>query len=143
MAFVFPTVADFKSYFLRDFPYGVTLDTVTDTDISNAMTQTVVNINQGLFADQAAFNLGYLLLTAHYMVISLQTSSQGVASQFDWLTTGKGAGSVNQSLQIPQRLIDNPEFAFLSKTSYGAQYLIMVLPLLSGQMFSVCGGTQP
>ena len=142
MAFTVPTVADFKAYFVRDFPYGTDpATTVIDQDITNALADSGVNFNQGLFADQASFNIGYLLLTAHFLVMTLRASSQGVSGQFSWLESSKSVGSVSQALSIPQRILDNPEFAYLTKTNYGAKFLMFILPQLSGQMWVSCGRT--
>lgn len=143
MGYIQPGIADFKSYFFRDFPYGTTLSTVTDADITNAMQLAAVNFNQGLFADQQTYQVAFLLLSAHFLVMNLRASSQGIAGQYEWLQNSKSAGSVSEGLSIPQRILDNPEFAMLSKTNYGAQFLLMVLPQLTGQMFTVCGRTNP
>lgn len=143
MGYIQPGIADFKSYFFRDFPYGTTLDTVTNADITNAMQLAAVNFNQGLFADQQTYQVAFLLLSAHFLVMNLRASSQGVSGQYEWLQNSKSAGSVSEGLSIPQRILDNPEFAMLSKTNYGAQFLLMVLPQLTGQIFTVCGRTNP
>lgn len=136
-----PTANDFKAYFNRDFPYGTTLQHVMDADITRALSEAGVKINESLFADQAAYNLGYLLLAAHFLVMNLRAASQGISGQFDWLQGSKSVGSVSESLNIPQRILDNPEFAMLCKTTYGGKYLMFVLPLLAGQIFTVEGGT--
>lgn len=143
MSFTIPTVEDFQAYFFRDFPYGVSLDTVTNQDILNALQDASINFNECLWANQTDFNIGYLNLAAHYMVMSLRASTQGVAGQYDWLTAGKSVGSVSENFQIPQKILDNPEFAMLSKTPYGSKYLSLILPRLVGQIFSVCGRTLP
>lgn len=102
-----PTIAEFKSFFFRDFPYGTTLDKVTDQDISNALSECDVNFNPDFFDSQANYTLGFLLLTAHLMVMSLRSSSQGIAGQYDWLVSSKGVGSVSEGLSIPQRILEN------------------------------------
>lgn len=144
MAFNNPTIPDFKTYFFRDFPYGSDMETsVLDQDIANAYGITNVNVNQDLFADQGSYNIGYLLLSAHYLVMSLRASSQGLSGQFSWNQTQKSVGSVSESMQIPQRIMDNPEFAILTKTNYGTQYLLLILPQLTGQCFIAYGSTRP
>lgn len=145
MGYIQPGISDFKSYFFRDFPYTSDGDLtgVTDADITNAMQLCSVNFNEGLFADQQTYQVAFLLLSAHFLVMNLRASSQGIAGQYEWLQSSKSAGSVSEGLSIPQRILDNPEFAMLSKTNYGAQYLMMILPQLSGQVFIVCGRTTP
>lgn len=142
MAFTNPTIADFKAKFFRDFPYGTTFDTVQDQDITNALNSiSTLNFNTCLFGFQADYTLAYLLLAAHYLVLNLRASSQGIAGQYDWMITGKGVGSVNESIQIPDRILSNPLFAMLSRTPYGAAYLEMMLPMLAGNAVSVRGHT--
>lgn len=139
-----PTVLDFKQFFNRDFPYTDDIETgVTDTDISNAQFQAVAGINPDLFCDQGVYSLGFNLLSAHYLVMSIRNSSQGMQSNGQNLQSGRSVGSVSESLAIPQRILDNPEFAFLYQTGYGQRYLAMVLPQLSGVMTTVAGTTRP
>jgi hypothetical protein len=141
--FTFPLISDFKAQFFRDFNYGTTMDTIQDQDITNALAQAVFNFNYDLFSSQDQVNLAGCFLTAHYLVIDFQNSSQGLASQYNWLLTSKSVGSVSAGYTIPQYILDNPEFAYLSTTGYGVKYLSLIMPLLIGNMFSVFGGTNP
>lgn len=147
MPYIKPTVNDFKQYFFRDFPYqgggSPDLNFVQDQDITKAMSEASFNFNERLFSSQEKFSLGFLYLTAHYMVTDLQNSSQGIAGQYTWLTTSKAAGSVSEGSQVPQRILDNPEFAMISKTRYGAKYLSLLMPMLTGLVFTVPGRTKP
>jgi len=139
-----PTVANFKTQFLRDFPYGTDINTsVLDADIVNAFNQVDITINQQLWGSQTAFTLGYLLLAAHFLVLTLRSSSQGLNGQYNWAQNSKSVGSVSESFSIPQRILDNPDFMAYTKTNYGSQYLNLLWPKLSGQMFSVMGRTKP
>lgn len=139
-----PSVADFKSYFDRDFPFGEDIETeIRDQDISKAFTMTNVNFSQCLWADQGSYTVGYLLLSAHYLVMNIRASSQGINGQFNFLQNSKAVGSVSEGFAIPQRVLDNPDWAVLMKTNYGAQYLQLILPQLAGQMFAVAGSTRP
>ena len=144
MAFTNPSVSDFQNYFTRDFPYGTDPNVaVVDSDITKAFGQTNINFNPDLWADQDSYTIGYLLLAAHYLVIDLRMSSQGLSGQYNWIETSKAVQGVSQGFSIPQRILDNPEFAMLSQTNYGAKYLNLVLPQLSGQIFNVYGRTLP
>jgi hypothetical protein len=140
--YIDPTIADFKSYFVRDFPYGSTLDVVIDQDITNALADAKFNINQGLFGSQSNYTLCFLLLSAHYLVTNLRNSSQGIAGQYAFLQASKGVGSVSESSNIPQRILDNPELSMLCKTNYGAKFVQFLLPQLTGQVFTVRGHTK-
>lgn len=143
MAYTNPDVTSFKDYFMRDFPYGSTTDDVMDSDIVKAETQASIFINQCLFGNQGIYDIGFLLLSAHFLVMNLRASSQGVSGKYTWLQTGRSVGSVSESIAIPERIESNPEFAMLSQTNYGASFLFMVLPQLSGNMVAVFGGTNP
>lgn len=144
VAFTNPSVADFKAFFDRDFPYGTDPNlSILDTDIAKAFTFTNINFNQDLFGDQGSYNIGYLLLTAHYLVMNLRASSQGINGQFNFLEQSKGVGSVSQSFAIPQRILDNPDWAMLTKTNYGAQFLQLIIPQLAGQIYISYGSTRP
>lgn len=144
MAYTNPSVDDFKTYFNRDFPYGTDIDTsVTDTDIGKAFQLVNINVNQDLFSDQSSYSIGYLLLSAHYLVMNLRSSSQGISGQFNFLQQSKSVGSVSESFGIPERVMANPDWAILCKTNYGAQFLQLIIPQLSGQAFFVYGTTRP
>lgn len=144
MAFSNPSVADFKSFFTRDFPYGSDPTTsILDSDITKAFTFTNVNMNQTLFADQGSYAIGYNLLSAHYLVTNLRASSQGINGQFNFLQVSKNVGAVAEAFGIPQRILDNPDWAMLCKTNYGAQFLQLILPQMAGQIFNAYGSTRP
>lgn len=140
MAYTNPSVADFQAYFFRDFPYGTDPNVaVLDQDIAKAFQMTNINIPQGLFASQSNYDVGYYLLSAHYLVMNLRQSSQGINGQFAFLEQSKSVGQVTAAFAIPQRVLDNPDWSVLMKTNYGAQYLQILLPALAGQMYSVAG----
>lgn len=141
--FTQPTVSDFKNYFVRDFPYGLTQQNVMDSDIARAQDEANFNFSPQFYDSQINYNIGFNYLTAHFLVMDLRASSQGVAGQFSWLTSSKSVASVSEGIAIPQRILDNPEFAYLTKTPYGTKYLMLLLPQLSGQMFTVWSRTNP
>lgn len=143
MAYLNPTVQDFKDYFTRDFPYGTDPETsVLDSDIVKAYGQTNINFNPDLFANQESYTVGYLLMAAHWLVVDLRMSSQGISGAYSWIVQSKSVGSVSESFAIPQRILDNPEWAMLAQTNYGAKFLQLMIPQMSGQIFSVFGGTR-
>jgi hypothetical protein len=140
MAYNNPSVADFQGQFVRDFPYGTDPNNdVLDSDIAYAFQFANMMINPDFFGSQGSYTVGYNLLAAHFLVTNLRASSQGINGQFSWLQTNKNVGSVSEAFSIPQRILDNPELAVLTKTNYGIQYLSIVLPQLTGQMFGVFG----
>lgn len=146
MAYQNPSVEDFKAYFSRDFPYSSDpSEGVTDTDIAKAYQLTNTMINQRLFTSQSNYTLGYLYLSAHNLVLSIQESSQGLAGggSANWLEQSKSVGNVSQSFAIPQNILNNPMFAMYTKTTYGMRYFQMVYPYLIGPNFIAFGRTNP
>lgn len=138
MAFTNPSVAQFQAQFPRDFPYGTDPNiSVLDSDITAAFQRANVLTNQALFADQGTYTFCYNLLSAHYLVLNLRASSQGINGQYNFLQNSKGVGQINEAFAIPQRILDNPLFSMLTKTNYGAQYLEILSPKLLGQMGAV------
>lgn len=143
MSYINPDLTDFKAYFIRDFPFGINIEeNVLDADITKAMNQAEVEINQGLFSSQNEYNIGFELLSAHHLVMNLRSSSQGLSGQFSWLQGSRSVGSVSESISIPDSILINPLYAYLSKTNYGAQYLMMVYSYLVGAVYMTPGGTQ-
>jgi len=116
---------------------------VLQTDITNAFNMVDITINQGMWGTQTSYTFAYNLLAAHFLVLNLRNSSQGINGQYNWAQQSKGVGPANESFAIPQRILDNPDFMQYTKTSYGALYLQLVWPQLSGQTFTVCGMTKP
>jgi len=142
MAYVNPDADDFKAHFVRDFAYGSTETTVMDADINKALAEAAVNFNSALWDSQDTYTIGYLYLTAHYLVMDLRASSQGMAGSYSWLGTNKSVGSVSEGYTVPQKILDNPYLAMISKTNYGAKYLSMLLPRLIGNVVHTHGRTQ-
>ena len=141
--FTAPTATYFKAFFTRDFPYSTSDTGVMDADITRALTEAGFKINPAFFGSQEKYSYGYLLLAAHCMVMNLRASAQGIAGSYSWLEASKGVGSVSQGFSIPDQILQHPVLGMLSKTTYGAQYLEFVLPLMAGQIFTVEGTTQP
>ena len=137
------TVADFKTFFARDFPYGATDAQVMDADISKALVTAKINFNEGLWSSQDAFSQAFLYLSAHYLVVSIRSSSGGLNGQYAGNTTSKGVGSVNESYQIPDRVKNNAFLAGLYTTQYGAIYVQLITPRLVGHVMTIIGATTP
>ena len=143
--YINPDYQTFASYFYRDFPFNNSDPNtgVLELDVNNAFQMTNFNINQALFSCQSNYTTGYLLLSAHYLVSNLRNSSQGINGKFTWLEQSKGVGAVNSSYAIPQRILDNPYWTQLVTTTYGQQYLQLLMPQLTGAMTISYGRTLP
>jgi hypothetical protein len=139
-----PTPAEFKSYFLRDFPYAPSSDPnslkyITDGDISKAIGEALFNFNSGLGSESQA-TVMFMYLAAHYLVLNIRMSSKGLDSQADLLAQSKSVGSVSVGYQIPDKIAKNPVFAAYMTTAYGAKYLELAMKYLIGRA-SVATGT--
>ena len=143
MAFIVPTVAEFKAEFDRDFPYGTVDTTVKDSDITKAIRFAGTNINEAIFVDQAEYTMCYLYLAAHHLVTNLQASALGTAANFNWLTESKSVGEVAETYVIPAWIRENKLLGYLTTTQYGAKYCSVVGPRLVGNMASYHRDTLP
>ena len=146
MAYAAPTIADFKSEFVRDFPYSnndTDVSKVMDQDIQRALDMAGINFNDALWESQLIYTKAFLLLSAHYLVDNLRASSQGVSSQYAGNTSSKSVGNVSESYAVPEKVMKNPALAGLYTTRYGAQYVGMISPRLVGHVMTVMGGSKP
>lgn len=144
MGYSNPSVDDFKSYFARAFTFSAdpTLG-VTDDDITRAFQLTNTQINIEFFPDQSTYTIGYLNLSAHFLVTSLNAFSGGIVGGRIGIESSKSVGSVSQSFHIPEYYYKNPMWARFTSTPYGLWYLEMIYPYTIGRMTYVRGSTRP
>lgn len=116
---------------------------IQDDDITRAFQEAEISFNQGLFGTDDQIKMGYLYLTAHYLVNDIRTSMQGISSVGEQTVSSRTVGSVSESYSIPDHYVDNPTFAFYTKSGYGLKYLNMVFPRLRGNFGVVDGTTMP
>jgi hypothetical protein len=143
MPYTRPIVSDFKTFFDRDFPFGGAndLDHIRDQDVTKALGEAELEINESLFYSQDEFTNGYLYLTAHLLSTNLLASSQGVNSQPSWLTNSKSVGNISESFTIPATITDNVYLAGLASTRYGLKYVMLIVTKLVGGVSSIDGAT--
>ena len=141
--FVPPTVAQFKAQFYRDFPFlpasnpdTTNLNFVQDVDVQGAITLAGININPAFWPDQPTYTLVYNLLAAHYLVVSFQNSSTGLGGSAGWVTQHQNVDAVQNTYTVPKEIMAWPEFATISKTRYGQEYIGLCMPYIRGQMFA-------
>lgn len=139
------TVDDFKGWFSRDFPYSQSGDLtgITDNDILKAFAEANMNFNPTLFSTDDEKRLGFLYLSAHYLVIDIQNSSQGINGRYEGIMSNKSVGSVSVGYTIPDWVMASPIYSLLSQTRYGMKYLSLIIPLLIGNIGVVKGATHP
>jgi len=144
MSYDKPTVAEFKTFFARDFFYDADpTKGVTDGDIQRAMLEGEFTTNLSFCDSQQMYTMWYLYAAAHFLVTDLRASTAGINGSYTWLTQSKSVGSVSESFAIPQKILDNPRYAMWTKTNYGAKLLHMMLPYLVAPIFTVFGRTNP
>lgn len=149
MAYVFST-PEFKEFFQRDFPFQpedlpVDLEMyIQDSDITKAVMKSRAYYKVCWFSDDEEMQkLAMFYIVAHILCIDIKTSSMGLNGKFEWPINSKSVGSVSASYTIPAKFTDDPYYSWLTSTSYGMEYLVMILPCATGGMFVVPGFTYP
>lgn len=119
------------------------LSKVRDEDIEDAFKDAQFNVNPGLFGSQSDFQRAFGYLAAHMLVEKMLMAGEGLASQYNWLTTGKSVGDVSESFEIPETIAKDPLLSGFSKTRYGSMYLSIITPLLIGNMGTLFRQSMP
>lgn len=112
---------------------------VSDLDITNAYAEACISFNEGLFSDDE-IKLVYLYLSAHYLVNDLNAGGQN-SSGSSGMVSSRSVGNVSEAYAIPQKYLDNINYIFYTKSSYGLKYLNLVVPRLAGNIKTVSGAT--
>ena len=137
------TISEFKSYFARDFNFAPADDQgnidqyIVDADITKAITESVLNFNDGLFNDPATI---FMYLVAYTLVVNLQNSAKGISSQAKFPINSNSVGGVSISFAIPERYAKDAFIQQYTKNGYGMKYLSLILPFLTGNI-ELIGGT--
>lgn len=116
---------------------------VLDSDITKAFAEAQMNLNQELFTSDANITLGYLYLTAFFLVNDIKTALAGLQSTGSQPLTARTVGSVSESYAVSPYYLNNPLYLFYNKNGYGQKYLAMIQPMLVGNVGVVCGTTLP
>jgi hypothetical protein len=143
------TIADFKDRFDRDFIFGLTLDTVRDKDITNALTQAATVFNAELWTTEEVKE-AFLMASAHFVELNVRAAGglsavnmgRAVNSTGDGVIQSKSVGGVSISYAIPDKVQQSAVLSPLMKTNHGQLYLQMVAPRLAGNMFLVMGRSE-
>ena len=149
MAWIAPTLSDFKSFFARDFNFAPTndpnnLDYVIDADITRAINEGLLNFNTGLYGTDDQVTNVFMYLVAYQLVRNLQNSTKGLSSQAKFPISNKSVGSVSVGYSIPEQYSKNPILSQFLQNGYGAKYLELSLPyLVGGGIRSIEGTTTP
>jgi hypothetical protein len=135
-------IADFKTYFIRDFVYTDEPSGVMDSDLERAFAEASANFNADLFEAPTA-QIAYFYLAAHYLCSALQMALQGKNSVSNFPAASRSVGAVLESYSIPAWVGNNPILSSMSTTRYGQQYLNMIYPRTVGRIGVFAGATTP
>ncbi len=136
--FTLPSISYFKNYFFRAFPYSDDYKKgFLDFDVAIAMQAANNNFRPDIWDNQGEYNESYLNLSAHYLVLKQQADSQGVAGEYEWTTSSKGAAGISKGSAVPTPIMEGALQAALTKTIYGKRYWEMARPRLVGTFYIV------
>ena len=135
-----PTVAQFQTFFNREFPYPPVgtlpnpLDYVQPADITKAIFQALVNFNSGLYGSSDSIMTVFLYLAAFYLTENLKIAQKGIAAQINFPRVSAGVGGVNQSFQVPDKVTKSPFLFAYTANAFGMIYLSFALPQTIGNI---------
>ena len=117
---------------------------VLDSDIEKAYFQAKQFFNNNLFDNETDLLSYICYLIAHYLVIDLQMSQEGVNSTGYYIPNHTTVGDVSESYSNPTNSQGDSFILYqLNQTRYGQKYLSLISPLLVGHFNSVRGTTTP
>lgn len=104
---------------------------ITDNDIQKAIGQALLNANERFGASDEDKIEIFLHLVAFYLVMDLKNAGAGLNSSYAGLVASKSVGSVSESYNFPQWIINNPLYSIYTSNGYGLKYLSLIIPYLS------------
>ena len=117
---------------------------VLDSDIEKAYFQARQFFNNNLFDNENDLLSYICYLIAHYLVIDIQMSQEGVNSTGYYIPNHTTVGDVSESYSNPTNSQGDSFILYqLNQTRYGQKYLSLISPLLVGHFNSVRGTTTP
>lgn len=117
---------------------------VLDSDIEKAYFQARQFFNPALFDNENELLSYICYLIAHYLVIDIQMSQEGVNSTGYYIPNHTTVGDVSESYSNPTNSQGDSFILYqLNQTRYGQKYLSLISPLLVGHFNSIRGTTTP
>ena len=117
---------------------------VLDSDIEKAYFQAKQFFNPALFDNENDLLSYICYLIAHYLVIDIQMSQEGVNSTGYYIPNHTTVGDVSESYSNPTNSQGDSFILYqLNQTRYGQKYLSLISPLLVGHFNSIRGTTTP
>lgn len=151
------TVEEFKSYFVRDFPYGPGTDKVMDADVDRALNEALSVFNAALWTTEEK-PVAFRYAAAHFLVRNIQAAGglsgpgaaggpggggSGASNQGRGPIASKSVGAVSLNYQLPPGLAESAILSQFLTTDYGIRYLQMAAPRLIGGVSVVQGPRDP
>lgn len=116
---------------------------IKESDVNRAFVEAKIVFNQALFGTEAQIKVGYLYVTAHFLVIDMQNAIEGITSKGSQIVNSRSVGSVSESYTIPERFIKDINLNPYTRTGYGLKYLSLVVSKLVGNVKAIKGATLP
>jgi len=114
-------------------------DYIEDDDIENAFDEACMKFRSSLFKNDQEITLGYLYLTAHFLVGDLNAGGSNGGSNAG-IVSSKSVGSVSEGYVIPAWM-QKPQYSFYATSYYGRKYVNMIYSRTRGNMAAVWSGT--
>lgn len=137
------SIAEFKTYFSKDFIYGSDSGQVSDNDITRAMSEADMNYNEGMFDDENTKKMIFYYLTAYYLVVDNENASSQGGSGNSGIVSHRRVRNVEETFAVPKWVLENPLFSQFAQNGYGRKYLNMIYPYLIGRITVVPGASLP
>ena len=144
MASIAPlTVAQFKTAFPREFPFGTVASTsVIDSDVTRAIAEALMVWNDALWGSDAEKQVAFGYAAAHFLALNIQGAGGLKGAGAGLKSTGKGpiltkgVGPVNLGYALPDAFTQSPVLSMFLKTDFGVRYLQLLAPRAVGVCFS-------
>lgn len=148
------TPQEFRDYFRRDFPFcpfvipegesdpveQVNDECISDSDILRAKSDAELSFRADCL-DADGRKTALLYLTAHYLVLNLRNSADGISSNGGYGEASKSVGSVSVSYNsAPEWMKSNPLISSLQQTGYGQRYFELAYRCMMASRFFIVKG---
>lgn len=137
------SIAEFKTFFTKDFVFGSGEEEVSDADIARAMAEADMSYNEDVFDDENTKKMIFYYLTAYYLVVDINNANTQGASNNGGLLTYRQVRNVSESFKVPKWVEENPMLSMFAQNGYGLKYLTLIYPYLIGRVGIVPGATLP
>lgn len=135
------TADEFKAFFDRgQFIYGDNVPAIRDKDITEAIDEALIVMNQDLYPTEEICTKALYYLSAHFLISDIDAIEGEGQSKF--IQQSRSANGVSESLVIPEWM-QNGDLAMYVTTYYGQKFLMISKPYLDGAVFASEGATRP